>query len=56
MNTSVKGDVFTFLNSENHKDSVSFAFDLNGKLIMQRDEINGHVKVTPIKDSSNNLK
>ncbi|WP_047767180.1 hypothetical protein [Limosilactobacillus panis] len=56
MNASVKGDIFTFLNSENHKDSVSFAFDLNGKLVMRREEINGHVKVTPIKDSGNNLK
>lgn len=48
MNTSIKGDVFTFLNSENHKDSVSFAFDLKGKLVMRRDEINGHVKVIKI--------
>ena len=48
MNISIKGDVFTFLSSENHKDSVSFAFDLNGKLVMRRDEINGHVKVSKI--------
>lgn len=48
MNTSIKGDVFTFLNSENHKDDVSFAFDLNGNLVMRRDNINGHVKVTRI--------
>ena len=48
MNTSIKGDVFTFLSSENHKDSVSFAFDLNGNLVMRRDEINGRVKVSKI--------
>lgn len=48
MNTSIKGDVFTFLNSENHKDSVSFAFNLKGELVMRRDEINGRVKVSKI--------
>lgn len=56
MNTSIKGDIFTFLNSENHKDDVSFAFNLKGELVLRRDDINGHVKVTLIKRSSSNLK
>lgn len=36
MNTSIKGDVFTFLNSENHKDDVSFDFNLKGELVLRR--------------------
>lgn len=56
MNTSIKGDIFTFLNSENHKDDVSFAFNLKGELVLRRDDINDHVKVTRIKRSSSNLK